>query len=97
MLPEDLEQPRKRVKPRVKPKLNLKQNKGTPQNTRDGKAAAQERMKAARRTCSLPEPPHFSPTYRGDGEMVANEYGLGRKLKRGEMTFLQGLGLNAIL
>jgi hypothetical protein len=54
-------------------------------------------MKAARYTCSLPDPPTFGLTHRGDREKAVNEDNLRKELKQAEMAFLEGLDLNAIL
>jgi hypothetical protein len=97
LLPRDFERPGKRVQPRAKPKLNSRSNNGPPRDARNRKAAARKRMKAARYTCSLPDPPTFGPTHRSDREKAVNEDNLRKELKQAEMAFLQELGLNAVL
>ena len=97
LLPKDFKQPRKGVQPRAKPKLNSRSNNGPPRNARNRKVAARKRMKAARYTCSLPDPPTFRPTHRGDREKAVNEDNLRKELKQAEMAFLEELDLNAIL
>ena len=97
MLPKDFERPGKRVQPRAKPKLNSRSNNGPPRNARNRKAAARKRMKAVGYTYSLPDPPTFRPTHRGDQEMAVNEDNLRKELKQAEMAFLKELDLNAIL
>ena len=97
MLPKDFEQPGKRVQPRAKPKLNSRSNNGPPKNAGNRKAAARKRMKAARYTRSLPDPPTFGPMHQGGREKAVNEDNLRKELKQAEMAFLEELDLNAIL
>jgi hypothetical protein len=98
MLPKDFEQPGKRGDPRAKPRLNSRSNKGTPRNARNRKAAVRKRMKAARYTCPLPEPPPFALPRGGDRKEAVNDYTVGKnELKQGEMAFLEELDLNLIL
>lgn len=97
LLPKDFEQSGKRVQPRAKPKLNSRSDNGPPRNARNRKVAARKKMKAARYTCSLPDPPTFGLTHRGDQEKAVNEDNLRKELKQAEMAFLEELDLNAIL
>jgi hypothetical protein len=96
-LPKDFEQAGRRGQPTAKPKLNSRSNNGPPRNARNRKAAARKRVKAARYTYSLPEPPFLGLTHRGDREKAVNDDNLAKKLKQAEMAFLEGLDLNAIL
>jgi hypothetical protein len=91
LLPKDFEQSGKRVQPTAKPKLNSRSNNGPPKNAGNRKAAARKRMKAARYTCSLPDPPTFGR------EKAVNEEHSRKELKQAEMAFLEELALSAIL
>jgi len=96
MLPKDFEQPG--GDPKRKPRSNPRSNKGTPRNARNRKMVSGKRMKAARYTCPLPEPPPFGLSHRRDGKEAVNIYTLGKnELKQGEMAFLEELDLNVIL
>jgi hypothetical protein len=96
MLPKDFEQPAKRGEPSAKPRLDSRSNKGTPRNARNRKAAARQRMKAARYACRLPEPPPFGLSPGGGEKGAVHNYVLDG-LKQGQVTFLEELGLNLFL